>query len=332
MKERKSYPPVSPARRVGLIVLAITCGGLLVISMVLAQSAANFSTSYKSGTPLIDSNDVVTYTIAAINTGGPVTDVLLSDPVPNGSVFIPGSCIYWRPGDSPQACGPPPDLWQEDFVADESIMTTFAVRVEDRTMGWPLVNCATLRWDENEKEMCTTATVRALVYLPFVARNFVTAPDLVVSDVIATGSEVEVTITNQGNAPVEGSFWVDLYVNPNPIPEAVNQVWQDLCDEGIVWGVREPLEVGESLTLRLDSPYYSEEYSYFTGGLTAEDQVYVQVDSAFIGRGYGGVLEDHEILGGDYNNIWPTYDPGALSTTTISHAVEQLQDQMPPRP
>ena len=332
MRENPSHPPVSPSGRVGLIVLVITCGVLVIISGVLAQAGPNFSTSYKDGDALIDSSDVVTYTIAAINTGGPITDVVLSDPIPNGAIFVPGSCTYRRDGGISQACNPPPNLWQEDFAADDRILTTLALRVTNRTMGWPLTNCATLSWDGDQREMCTTATVKALVHLPLVARNFVAAPDLVVSDVTATGSTVEVVITNQGSAPVESSFWVDLYVNPSPVPEAVNQVWQDLCDEGIVWGVDQPLEEGESLTLRLEGPFYAEDYSHFMGGLTAEDQVYVQVDSASLVREYGGVLETHEIVDGAYNNIWPTYDPGALSTTMSAQSNAQSSGQLPVRP
>jgi uncharacterized repeat protein (TIGR01451 family) len=331
MEERNA---LSSPGRVGLVAFAITCGVLLAISVALAQSPPNFEDSYKTGTSLTTTGDVVTYTIVAINTGGPVS-VTLSDPVPVGSTFIPGSCTYWSSGGTPQSCDPPPDLWQEDNVSGR-ITTTFAVEVTAGTMGWPLENCATLDWGTDQQEICHTTTVGYLVYLPFVARNFVPAPDLIVSNVTAAGTDIEVVITNQGSAPVDEAFWVDLYVNPDRPPTAVNEVWSTLGDEGIAWGVTEPLDVGESLTLTPYDAYYSEGYSDFTGSVDPGAEIYAQVDSASIGREYGGVLEDHEILDTTYNNIWPTYDGSATSVTpsvtTANEPSAVAPERMPPRP
>ena len=57
---------------------------------------------------------------------------------------------------------------------------------------------------------------------------------------------------NQGDAYVTDEFWVDVYINPDPAPTAVNQIWEDLADEGLVWGVTAgalPLAPGEAITL-----------------------------------------------------------------------------------
>lgn len=165
------------------------------------------------------------------------------------------------------------------------------------------------------------------VYMPVMLNNVTMAPDLVVTNVSASSSQVEVTIENQGNAATSSGFWVDFYVNPNPVPTSEGQVWQDVGDEGIVWGVSVPLLPGEALTLiystDADAPnlYYSAANSHFTGTLAAGTPVYAQVDSAHLGTTYGGVLELHEILGGAYNNVSDPFfatAPGTPVGTAVS--------------
>ena len=62
--------------------------------------------------------------------------------------------------------------------------------------------------------------------------NYVSAPDLVVTDVAVVNNTVTVVITNEGNAPVLDPFWVDVYLNPTIPPTAVNQTWQMQGGEG----------------------------------------------------------------------------------------------------
>ena len=86
-----------------------------------------------------------------------------------------------------------------------------------------------------------------------------------VERIVATGDDVQVVVKNQGNAPAVSEFWVDVYVNPNPPPTRVNQTWDQLGDEGLVWGVSAgalPLAPGETITLTVDDAYYWAEYSY----------------------------------------------------------------------
>jgi uncharacterized repeat protein (TIGR01451 family) len=147
-----------------------------------------------------------------------------------------------------------------------------------------------------------TITVRErtvyYVYLPLVARNYAVAPDLVVVDIAPDGTGM--TIQNQGDAPATDDFWVDLYVNPTVPPTGVNQTWQSQGGGGIVWGVTYDLAPGETLVLDLGSPYYVPSRSNFGGTIAA---------------GYGAVLENHEIVGGAYNNI-----TGPVYSTTSSSA------------
>jgi len=147
------------------------------------------------------------------------------------------------------------------------------------------------------------------IYLPVLMNETVpAAPDLVVEEIRATSGGMEVVIKNVGDAPVveTDAFWVDLYVDPDPLPSGVNQVWDSLCDEGMVWGVEEPalpLDPGGTITLRTEGEYYWEEYSEYSGSVAEGAAVYVQVDSADVATSYGAVLEMHEIVGGLYNNI-----------------------------
>jgi hypothetical protein len=61
------------------------------------------------------------------------------------------------------------------------------------------------------------------VFLPLVARNYVSAPDLIVQNIIATPNNIQVVIANPGNVPVKNEFWVDVYIAPRTAPTRVNQ-------------------------------------------------------------------------------------------------------------
>jgi hypothetical protein len=148
----------------------------------------------------------------------------------------------------------------------------------------------------------TVLVGRHYVYLPLVLRNYVVAPDLVVQDVIATSYDVQVVIENQGNGPATEEFWVDAYIDPYPAPTQVNQTWNDLADEGLVWGVTTDMQPGDRITLTVGDAYYVADYSQVAWPLTAGTPVYAQVDSWSADTTYGAVLESHEITAGAYDN------------------------------
>jgi uncharacterized repeat protein (TIGR01451 family) len=184
------------------------------------------------------------------------------------------------------------------------------------------------------------------IYLPLVLNNYVAAPDLVVEHIVVTSDSAQVVIKNQGNAPALSSspFWVDLYVDPDPVPTGVNQTWDNLCDEGIVWGVDGggalPLEPGETLTLTIGDAHYWPSLSNFPGSLPAGTPIYVQVDSANWHTTYGAVLEGHEIYGGAYNNIGgPVFSRSGAVGAGLSAELPSTSDRppastrrLPPRP
>lgn len=148
--------------------------------------------------------------------------------------------------------------------------------------------------------------VAAGIYLPLIVRNYVSAPDLVVTDLVATANAVTVTIQNQGDGPVEAGFWIDVYIDPDTAPQAVNEIWPYVGDYGLVWGITEdrlPMLAGEVIILTVGDDHYFPTRSNVTWPLAVGTPLYAQVDSANPNTTYGAVLEIHEILDLPYNNI-----------------------------
>jgi hypothetical protein len=137
------------------------------------------------------------------------------------------------------------------------------------------------------------------------------------------------------------NYWVDVVfdttVGPDTTPPAVSS-------EGVAWGVEPPalpLEPGGTITLTLGDDYYWEEYSNLSVPLPAGVLIYVQVDSADVETTYGAVLEDHEILGGFYNNISGLVysglsglgaGPAEVERPTVSDRPPASSRRLPPRP
>ena len=174
------------------------------------------------------------------------------------------------------------------------------------------------------------------IYLPIVFKGATFAPDLVVQSIVATGNGVQVVIANQGNTPVSDDFWVDAYINPDPVPTAVNQIWNDLADEGLVWGVTADMQPGDVLTLTVGGAYYVADYSQVSWPLPAGTPIYAQVDSANADTIYGVVLESHEIRGEAYNNVaGPVYSSAAGSEAeppAVWDALPAWYGDLPRRP
>lgn len=158
----------------------------------------------------------------------------------------------------------------------------------------------------------------SISHLPLILKNNILAPDLIVSNLIATSNSITITIRNIGNAPATDSFWVDVYIDPDPAPSEVNQHWWELAAQGLVWGVTTPIGINDTLTLTIDDPYYSAAYSGFSRTLPVGTPVYVQVDSVNLNTNYGGVLELDEILTNrPYNNITGTLSIPNLTNPTV---------------
>ena len=160
-------------------------------------------------------------------------------------------------------------------------------------------------------------------YLPHIINHIASAPDLIVLNINVTSDDVQVVVKNQGNAPVNDNFWVDVYINPDIPPTGVNQTWVTQGGEGIVWGVTGTILLPEeTLTLTLNSPFFDLSESYFSGSVAADAAVYAQVDEVNLNTTYGNVLESHEIKGQPYNNILQATTNRAmtlLSTGDVDH-------------
>ncbi|MCB8928643.1 MAG: ExeM/NucH family extracellular endonuclease [Ardenticatenaceae bacterium] len=146
------------------------------------------------------------------------------------------------------------------------------------------------------------------VYLPIVSNN--PRPDLIVEDVTVTNNAITVVIRNIGSASVTDGFYVDAYIgllDPTKPPTGVNDIWQNLSPQGVVWGVNDDptlLTPGSSITLTLNDSYQLADYTDFTLPLAPGTAIYVQVDSASAGNTNGGVVEIHEANGDPYNNVF----------------------------
>jgi uncharacterized repeat protein (TIGR01451 family) len=263
-----------------------------------------------------------------IGDGSPVSEVAVSDDVAGEAAYASGD-----DGDSLLEVG-------------ETWVYTAAYTIQEGDPD-PLVNVGTATGEDREgDEMSATAShstevgqptpEKYQVFLPLVSNGYAAggaAPDLVVGRISVTGSGVEIVIKNEGEVAVEKGFWVDLYVNPHPVPTGVNQTWQTLSSEGMVWGVEGavlPLEPGEELALTMGDAHYRSDYSNFSGAFLAGVPVYVQVDSANAGTTYGAVLEGHEMVGGPYNNIaGPAYAVSSLSEESAGEERPVVSDTVP---
>jgi hypothetical protein len=151
------------------------------------------------------------------------------------------------------------------------------------------------------------AEVLHQIFVPLTLKGyFPPAPDLVVESITAAGNNVSLVLRNVGAAPAYEPFWVDVYIDPDPPPSAVNQPWQYLASQGLVWGVTTPampLAPGAAVTLTVGDVYFWPELSLANWPLPAGTAVYAQADSYNDATNYGAVLESHEITGGPYNNI-----------------------------
>ena len=96
-----------------------------------------------------------------------------------------------------------------------------------------------------------------------------------------------------------GPFWVDFYLNPDPVPTGPNLPWNDACSlvpcYGLTWQVPAGLAPGERVVLTSTPDSYDVLRSlwmgYFAPGTT---DLYLYVDSWNPGSPAGAVLELNE--------------------------------------
>ncbi len=364
--------PVNVPAHLSLTVLAPPAAGLVVNTAIITatvldtNSTNNTSVVTTRVTPIADLaigksaapnpvwlGQTITYTVVVSNRGPSLaTNVTLTESVPVSTTFQSiAAPAGWN-------CTTPPVGGTGNILCTNSSLAvgapaTFIIVVQVNAgtpSGAVIANTATIGSDTADPTTPNTATATTTVglhklYLPAVYRDYAFAPDLIVSSLVVTSTGVQVVIKNQGDAAVtqviSNEFWVDLYVNPNPPPTGVNQVWKDgRSAHGIVWGVTVtalPLAPGGTLTLTVGGSYYGSDLSDMAWPLPVGTVIYVQVDSANTQTNTGGVLENHEITGLAYNNIAQTASiAGVMGETGQAPVTEggpsDLSEHLPPRP
>ncbi|MCB0214367.1 MAG: hypothetical protein KDJ52_33820, partial [Anaerolineae bacterium] len=143
---------------------------------------------------------------------------------------------------------------------------------------------------------CASASLQ---YFPTMMKDFEPLPDLIITDLKASDTEVTVTIVNTGTASVVDAFWIDVYFDLDA-PPTVNQPWPTTdASHGVVWGLSGsdlPILPGESRTLTL-----AEATQFFDGEQVTSDppypvgvDVYGYVDSVKAGSSFAAVKESSE--------------------------------------
>lgn len=152
------------------------------------------------------------------------------------------------------------------------------------------------------------AAVAALLQLELEPGPTEPMPDLTVADISITPEGARITIENVGDSPVlpGNDYYTDLYICPESPPTVVNQVWQDVGDAGLVWGIDTrglTLLPGGQLVLTNHDVHFDASLSEYPAVIPAGCQVYAQVDSANTDTEFGAVFEADELEGAVYNNI-----------------------------
>jgi uncharacterized repeat protein (TIGR01451 family) len=306
-------------------------GGVLVnITGDLTSSSGNSGpasatlSTYPSADLAITKNDshdpvfpgsALTYTVVIVNNGPhAATGIVVTDTLPAEFTHLGNTC-----GGSGT-----PLVWTIGALSSGSSYTCTITGTVGTGFSSSISNVATVSSDTSDPQPAnntvseTTAVLGYKAYLPVTTFSSSKGPDLVIRNISITSDDIQVVIENAGDISVSTEFWVDVYIDPVPPPTTVNQIWSDLADEGIVWGVTAtalPLAPGETLTLTVGDAYYVPEYSHVSWPLATGTQVYAQVDSWDSSTTYGSVRESHEVAGEPYNNIFGPVDAVADGAT-----------------
>jgi uncharacterized repeat protein (TIGR01451 family) len=264
----------------------------------------------------------ITYTIVIRNHGpGDAPGTLVTDAQPEGLDNVNWTCTTVGGA----VCGGGGSGGVDDTV-DLPAGSAITYTVIASIVRAPVVNAATVTPPVGVSDLATDDNQAAVSYmrthLPLSASRYAAAPDLVVERIVANAGQVQVVIRNQGNVAVPDDeaheFWVDVYVDPDH-PPVYNETCQTMGCQGAAWGITWsgspfspadparralPLEPGEVFTLTTGGDYYWPLFDSVEWPLAPGTPVYAQVDSASAATSYGVILENHEITGGAYNNVF----------------------------
>ncbi len=240
------------------------------------------------------------YTLDLVGTfTQPVTvDYAVTGPAANGTDFtggtLPAGTVSFAPGTTSQTLAIPVN-GDETAEQDES----FTITLSNVTSGISLGESTITGTIENDDGNSIPTTI----FLPVMMTLPPATADLVVDSITITDGAPTIVIRNAGGLAVTDDFWVDLYVNPDTPPAAVNDTIETLQSDGMVWAIEAsatPIGPDATVTLTLASSSFN---MGTLDAIPAGATVYVHVDSANLSTNYGGVLEGHEINNQPYNNI-----------------------------
>lgn len=271
------------------------------------------STSVQAGSQVI-------YTVDVRNRGDSIaTNVILTNTLPSGVNFDTST--------SSSNCDLASGVitCKLGLILDsEAKEVTIAGRIALTAIGGSeITNIVSVGGDETDPNMENNTSELATNILSHVYLPLITHPgnvDLIVKSIVVTPEDMYVTIQNVGetSAKIESGLWVDVYINPNPLPSAVNEIWTEVATSGLVWSrvlANSELQPGAEHTLHINDGYYLASHSSYPNFLPAGSVIYAQVDSTNANTSYGAVLEGHEASGKAYNNIAAITLPEAVSTT-----------------
>jgi uncharacterized repeat protein (TIGR01451 family) len=253
----------------------------------------------------------IEYTIVVMNHGpSDVFGGMIMDLVPEGLQDVTWECKTYAGMCPAEGDGDIEEYF--DLPAGEHLtITVWGTLATNRPMtneAWVLLPDEVIDPDLlNNFASVTNAPYTLLLPSIFGRTLRVFEPDLVVTSLVVTSFGVEVRIKNVGLAPVTEPFWVDVMLDPIQAPWMNNQIWATLSAEGLTWGIGAhalPLNPGAELTLVVGDQFFWGLGSYVNWPIEAGTEAYVHVDSWHVTNEYGAVLEDHEVLGKAYNNVF----------------------------
>ena len=280
----------------------------------------------------------LTYTVVARNRraegGADMVNVVVTDTLPASVGF--GAATSNR-GDVCSHSGEPSGGTVTCHVgtlgaAGNATQTATIAIVVTPTRPGPIINTAWVGSDQPGGSVASTTlttSVKTGFHFPVMLRNMVTAPDLVVDELVASSQAVTVTIRNTGGAPVTDAFWVEVFFDPTTTP-GLNIPWPLIAAEGGVWGVTAPVYSGTALTLVTGGDFYFAQYSH-SAPFPADAVVYALVDAIDFSTSYGAVRESEEA-----NNLFgPVISTFGLAGGWVTDASEvdlpQPQGDLPAR-
>ncbi|MBN1315671.1 MAG: DUF11 domain-containing protein [Anaerolineales bacterium] len=230
----------------------------------------------KDGPDRVMAGDIFTFTITVINEGPsdvgwvrlkdlyPEVLTLLDVSITYSGEYEPCECVDTGPGGSSPLCLELKNMEAGEVATIELVVTTdFYLMDEICVENYVEVYDSGPQPDDDLTNNIDTHGVciypRYHTFLPMISGGS-GLPDLIGSFVIEPAKGAYTTndlvvikayVTNIGSAPAT-TYWVDFYIDPDPVPTEANMPWEVVTGEphyGISWQVWAPIYPGETIEL-----------------------------------------------------------------------------------